>query len=448
MSDPKSLHKETIVAPLSTEMASLLEAASALDIPPASQRQPDLQYLTAIFVSSGMNKNGAVFLGSELVKARGSISTKAVDIEHNEQEIVGHITNSAFLARDGDKFDPDMAAKELSVVAMDEQEMDVAISAVIHKTRFPDLASEIEEGEWMVSMEAFYQDFDIKVGDLIIPRDEATELGYDKLVGEKVKVVKGKEELGFHLVGRVLRGIIFAGVGLVKNPANERSIIMEAAALNEYVDSMPKEGAKIVNVADVKNLEINIDPEAAGSNGAPNGKSPIGKDVLDAFREAINKIDILSDNLEKVSKQLVDHKDEQAGIDHNKMTPGTCVSFRKYVYENAGPNNDDLQDPAVNEPPPEEGRPTTQFPLAVQPGAPLTEGPDARVVRENYCSLFDLDCTARPGDATHPDCWRNVFARAVTDEVKDYEDVLRRRRASEGLVSLQELIDSARDFVN
>ena len=58
-----------------------------------------------------------------------------------------------------------------------------------------------------------------------------------------------------------------------------------------------------------------------------------------------------------------------------------------------------------------------------------------------------MECAARPGDATMPTCWRNVFARTVKEEINSREDVLRQTRIDEGLVSLQELIDRAREFV-
>jgi hypothetical protein len=209
------MHKIEVTAPLHTEAAALAEVADILSLPEEKDRQPDLQYLTAIFVSSGMNKNGAVFLGSELMKARETINNKAVDLEHDERSIIGQITGRAFLNRDRTPINIEKTAKMTSK-QLDELEIDVGITAIVHKARFPELAQEIMEGQWMVSMEAYYRDFDVKVGDMIIPREKAEELGFDKMIGSVVQLKDGEKEMGFHLVGRVLRDILFAGAGLVK----------------------------------------------------------------------------------------------------------------------------------------------------------------------------------------------------------------------------------------
>lgn len=251
--DTNDLEKITVVTPLRVETAALSKAAKALALPAEEDRQPDLQYLTAIFVSSGMNKNGAVFLGSELCKASKTIAHKAVDIEHDERAIIGQITNSVYMDHAGKLIDPCSFVGD-KVKAADMMDMDVAISAIIHKARFPEIADQILNGEWMVSMEAYYRDYDVKVGDLIIPRDQASQLGYDKLVGSVVRVKDGKKELGFHLVGRVLRDITFCGVGIVKSPANERSVILESAALKEFVDCN-KENASVLDLSEIAEVE-------------------------------------------------------------------------------------------------------------------------------------------------------------------------------------------------
>jgi len=107
--------------------------------------------------------------------------------------------------------------------------MDIGIVCVVHKHRFKDLAEEIKNGEWFVSMECYYSDFDLKVGDIIIPKERASDQIFDLKTNQLVKLVVSGQSLGNHRVSRVLRGIKFCGVGLVKHPANVRSIIDESA---------------------------------------------------------------------------------------------------------------------------------------------------------------------------------------------------------------------------
>ncbi len=413
----EKLHKVKVSAPLNAEVASAIDIAEALSLPSEESRQPDLQYFTAIFVSSGMNKNGAVFLGSELMKARDTISDKAVDIEHEERSVIGQITGSAFMTRDRRVIDAETASSTMSIEEQDQLEMDIGISAIIHKNRFPMISEEIMNGEWMVSMEAFYRDFDIKVGERIIPKEEAEKAGFDKMVGSVVRLKDGEKELGFHLVGRVLRDILFAGVGIVKNPANPRSIIMEAAAIDEYANQTAKDQDE-VQVMDLATLSY-----SQASEGEQVNPEETAKFIKEAVQEAV-----------EAAFETRDAKHKEAAQDLQHKTPGTCVNYKRYVHEYPAPT---IEEPAED---------LTQIPLLNPPGPGGVEYPGAVVTAEHWCNLFDLECSARPGDATLPECWRNVFARTTREEIDSHEEVLRRRRVQEGLVSLQAIIDDARKF--
>lgn len=427
MSITDNMHKVKVTAPLHTEAAALASVASILSLPEEGNRQPDLQYLTAIFVSSGMNKNGAVFMGSELVKARATIDSKAVDIEHEEQSIIGQITGSAFLKRDRTTIDVESAALKMTAEELDELEMDIGITAIIHKARFPELAKEIEEGQWMVSMEAYYRDYDIKVGDSIIPREKAEELGYDKLIGTVVQLKDAGKEMGFHLVGRVLRDIHFAGVGIVQNPANPRSMIMEAAAINDYVEEEGQKGES--KVIDIAGLEGVVFAQASREDN----DERIRQLVYDSILKAIDDRVVGIPNVPPTSEE--DDDKEAAHVRDMPTTPGTCVDFAKYVFTYPA---DILEDPATD---------LSQYPAYSNPGSHDHEAPGAEVSRENYCKLFDADCTARPGDATDPKCLRHVFSRTVVEEVASHSRVARMREIEQNVVQLKDLISSAKKFV-
>ena len=81
------------------------EVASVIDLPAEKDRQPDLSYFSSIFVSTGTNLNNAHFLASEIIQADETIPFKAVDIEHEEDHIIGHIYSHAYR---------DASGKELS----------------------------------------------------------------------------------------------------------------------------------------------------------------------------------------------------------------------------------------------------------------------------------------------------------------------------------------------
>ena len=210
------------------------KASKIIELPEASKKQPDLQYFSAIFVSSGENLNNAYFMGSELVAAEGTIVNKALDIEHSESDIIGHIFERAYCDKEGNKLDiEELASKETA--GLDSVDMHIAIAGIIYKNRFPNIAQEVADKKWQaVSMECYYQNYDVKIGSLILDKKEAEALGLahseDKLLGRLAKVIKDGKEIAKGTVARVLRGICFSGCGIVKNPANPPSVILETAS--------------------------------------------------------------------------------------------------------------------------------------------------------------------------------------------------------------------------
>ena len=327
------------------------ELSSIIELPKEGQKQPDLQYFSAIFVSSGTNLNKAHFLPSELVMAAKSVPSKAVDVEHEESEIIGHIFDYAFVDMDGNKLN----VAELSSMekgSLDNKEMHIVIAGVIYKSRFPNLSKEVATGQWKVSMEAYYQDYDLKVGSMILDKKEAELLGYDSasenLIGKTVKVVKKGVEIASGEVARVLRGICFSGVGIVKNPANPPSVILETANKKEF---KIEDGIIILDYDKV-----------------------LEKATNNVTSENIDK----STQKEESKSTKEEKKDmEKSALDYNDTT-GICVNYKRRVEAEDGG------------------------------GA----GPDTVVQHKDWCSLFDQSCTSFSRDTTDPKCLRNQ-AQAV-----------------------------------
>jgi hypothetical protein len=247
---------------LQNETAARKEKASkVIELPAENQKQPDLQYFSAIFVSSGENLNHAYFLGSELVQAEGTIVNKALDVEHSEDEIIGHIYERAYMDKEGNSLDTvELASRETA--SLDGQEMHIAIAGIIYKNRFPNIAQEVAAGKWKVSMECYYQSYDVKIGDLMLDPKEAEALGLasadDKLLGRLAKVLKNGKEIAEGQIARVLRGICFSGCGIVKNPANPPSVILETA--KEKTASVTEDEDGII-ILDYDELDNNVTSE-------------------------------------------------------------------------------------------------------------------------------------------------------------------------------------------
>lgn len=269
------------------------EVASVINLPAIHEKQPDLSYFSSIFVSTGTNLNNAHFLASEIVLADNTISSKAVDIEHIEDEIIGHIYSHAFTDKSGKKLElADLQNKE--VASLDNQEMHVEIASVVYKTRFPEIAEEIKEGKWKVSMEAYYTSYDVKIGNTIMAPNEAEALGFDlaneELYGKHAKVVKAGEVVDEGAIARVLRGICFSGVGIVKNPANPPSIVLETASDDAEIivfdyDKLEKKVSNKVTSSNVEEKEAHKEESAAGDKNYPDTVGVCvnySKEVLDS----------------------------------------------------------------------------------------------------------------------------------------------------------------------
>lgn len=257
------------------------EVASVIPLPAIDERQPDLAYFTSRFVSTGTNLNNAHFMGSELVKARNTVVAKAVDVEHEEDDIIGHIYACEFTDAKGNKLD----SKELASYdpsKLDAQDMHIEIASVVYKTRFPSLAKEIKDGEWKVSMEAYYTSYDVLVGSTVLSAEEAQLMGFDvaneSLYGKAAKIVKGGDVVDQGTVAKVLRGICFSGVGIVKQPANKPSIVFEATAgVDENEDKSVKDVIefnydkleKANNNVTSSNVDTNAELETATADDSP-----------------------------------------------------------------------------------------------------------------------------------------------------------------------------------
>jgi hypothetical protein len=376
-------NKITLYAPILVDesvSSQAQEKASVLAFP--DEKQGDLQYIRSILVSAGTNKNGAHFMPSELLKAHDTIVNKAIDIEHDESKVIGHIYDCAFLHKNGDRFDPSQVMSEAveSGANLDELDIDVVVAGVIHKMRFPEVADEVSEGEWKVSMECYFKDFDIKIGDTIISRQEAQQLGYnpEELVGNFVKITAGQKELGVHTVSRVLRGITFSGMGIVKNPANPHSIILETADIKEKQE-------KNTAVIDLEQIDA-----LRGENKELSSETP--EEVLEE-ELVIIEVDRSTGGLKRILSTEEGLETAAARWSGNGLGgPGSvgsspdeiCKSFKKRV---------------------------TKFNALDQS--------EAVVLHEHYCALFEEPCPVIGATAKAPECLRNVRNRTVRDEQDD-----------------------------
>ena len=202
--------------------------------------QFDLYYLNSILVSTGWNKNDDVFDKDESWIAKDSPVDKQFNFMHDESDIIGHITGSLVIDDDGNE------VKDKANV----DKFDIATSAVLYnswtsqelKERMAQIIAEIEESKWFVSMECLFNDFDYAVitpdnTHKVISRDEASAF-----LTKHLRAYGGEGKYDGYTIGRLLRNISFSGKGLVRNPANPRSVI-----LNDVDPFEGSQAEKIIN---------------------------------------------------------------------------------------------------------------------------------------------------------------------------------------------------------
>ena len=190
--------------------------------------QFDLYYLNSILVSTGWNKNDDVFDRETTWSARNTPEDKQFNFGHNEKDIIGHITSSMVVDQDGKPIDKDTSPENLP------EKFDIITSAVLYNSwsdpelreRMSKVISEIEEGKWYVSMQCLFSGFDYALVDpegqqKVLARDEASAF-----LTKHLRAYGGSGEYEGYKIGRLLNNIAFSGKGLVSNPANPRSIII------------------------------------------------------------------------------------------------------------------------------------------------------------------------------------------------------------------------------
>lgn len=264
------------------------EVASHIDVSPTSQ--PDLLYFKAVYLTEGANKNGAFFSREELVKSVDTIYHKGMDIEHVEHDIVGHIYAAAFASNDG------------KVVSKDEVldydgKLHVVIGGIVYRDRFPELSEEIESGEWFVSMETYYKDFYLTVGnEFKITRDDENIDMLLPYVGRSVKVSDNGSIIANGTVTKHLLGLHFCGGGFVKKPADPNAIVFETASEDGDVIKL-KKGNSIKKSRRV--IEVVVASDAASTSEPNRG---IAMDIEKIKEYAHTYIDSISEVTKAVAE--------------------------------------------------------------------------------------------------------------------------------------------------
>lgn len=203
-------------------------------------KQPDLYYFKSVLTSIGLNKNDDYFEPSETWAARHTPEDKQINYEHNERDIIGHMTGcyaaSADLA--------DMLNDTLTIDDLPNK-FHLVTAGVLYQrwedqklqARMDTIINDIAKGEMFVSMECLFSDFDYILIDDHSGESEIISRGKETaFLTKHLRGFGGTGVYNSRRIGRVLKNFIFSGKGMVKRPANPESIILTQANDNKFGD--------------------------------------------------------------------------------------------------------------------------------------------------------------------------------------------------------------------
>jgi len=203
--------------------------AAVQDFSVASKDDMDLYPATSLLVSTIWNKNDDVFLPYETWAARHTPVHKPSNFNHNEHQIIGHITDTWACDNAGSIILDNTSPDDLPV------HFHIVIGSVIYLawtdesvvSAVADLIEDIEQGRKFVSMEVLFSDFHYALANeqtnnyTLVSRNEDTAW-----MTKHLRAYGGTGQLRNQRIGRVLRQMTFCGHGYVDNPANERSVVL------------------------------------------------------------------------------------------------------------------------------------------------------------------------------------------------------------------------------
>ena len=249
---PATVQKDEVPFP---ELKSLSDAdMERLGIAKAENKdQIDLYYLESVLVSTGWNKNDDVFVTKATWEARNTAEDKQFNFMHDENDIIGHITGSYVLSKDGQRVDENKMPDDFDIIT--QAVLYNSWTEEENRDRMSKIISEIEEGKWYVSMECLFAGFDYALIDKegqakVLARDEQSSF-----LTKHLRAYGGSGEYEGYKIGRALKNIAFSGKGLVAKPANPRSVIINKNSSKAFVLG---DNSRSLNIGDFTMSDVSV----------------------------------------------------------------------------------------------------------------------------------------------------------------------------------------------
>lgn len=266
----------------------------------------DLYYTKSLFVSTVWNENDDVFDPAECWAARKTPVDKPTNLEHDQNIIVGHITSQWAVDGNGDIIDDEAYPDDLP------QTYHICNGAVIYLAwsdkdkaeLIQNLIAGIENGDYFVSMECLFSQFDYAMSNKLTNETEIVTRNKDTaFLTKHLRAYGGTGEYENYKVGRLLRNMIFSGKAYTKTPANPDSIIFNSDNCKIFDFAC----AKLENVFLTKNcVDKNMENNVMSDNANRNFEAEL------AEAKANEKVAVA--NIEKLTAEIETLKNQNAEL--------------------------------------------------------------------------------------------------------------------------------------
>jgi hypothetical protein len=238
---------------LENAMANISDTEILDKVIAENKDQIDLYYLESVLVSTGWNKNDDVFMAEATWEARNTPEDKQFNFMHDENDIIGHITGSYVLSKDGKRVETDDMPEDFDIIT--QAVLYNSWTNEDNRDRMQKIISEIEEGKWYVSMECLFAGFDYALIDKngqakILARDEQSAF-----LTKHLRAYGGTGEYEGYKIGRALKNVAFSGKGLVAKPANPRSVIINKNSSKAFVLD---DNSRSLNIGDFTMSDVSV----------------------------------------------------------------------------------------------------------------------------------------------------------------------------------------------
>lgn len=274
----------------------------------ANPNQPDLYYRYAILASVGWNANDDVFDKGQTWSAKNSPTDKQLNFGHDDSYIIGHMTDDFILDEKGVLISADTKIEDVP------SKYDIGVGFVLYRAlaneernqKVEEIIEGIDNGDWFVSMECRFRDFDYAVIDKAGNHNVIARAEESSYLTKYLRSYGGSGQYQDYKVGRLLKDFTFTGIGIVANPANKRSVIFNTDDMKDFSST----GSIIIKDTKMDEQIKELKAQLATANQKIDDQKKASDEALANEKKVLTtKVEELTNSVANVNK-LVAEKDK------------------------------------------------------------------------------------------------------------------------------------------